>query len=63
MDYTSKVYLRIILPQKATIDVPINVAVQYNRKFVITPDNATNSESQIWDCSMHYICAKEEKNG
>jgi hypothetical protein len=34
------------LKSKATVDVPIKVAVQYNHKFVITPDNTAGARER-----------------
>jgi hypothetical protein len=34
------------LKSKATVDVPIKVAVQYSHKFVITPDNTAGARER-----------------
>ena len=48
MDYSLQLLHsdRVFLKIKATIDVPIKVAVQYSHKFVITPDNTAGARER-----------------
>src|SRR5918992_1693483 len=38
--------IKYFLKSKATVDVPIKVAVQYSHKFVITPDNTAGARER-----------------
>src|ERR671910_2543129 len=38
--------IKYFLKSKATVDVPIKVAVQYSHKFVITPDNTAGASER-----------------
>jgi hypothetical protein len=37
---------KFFLKSKATVEVPIKVAVRYNHKFVITPDNTAGARER-----------------
>ena len=51
--------IKYFLKSKATVDVPIKVAVQYSHKFVITPDNTAGARERAGFIEAPDINAKK----